>query len=451
VTAESDIAVGRLPDAVLAENFADAHPPLGAKQAAIEADRCFFCYDAPCIEACPTGIDIPGFIKKISSGNIAGSARTILSSNILGGSCARVCPTEILCEGACVRVAAGDAPVTIGALQRHATDWQMKQPVHPFTRAAATGFRVAVVGAGPAGLACAHRLAMHGHDVTLFDAEPKGGGLNEYGVAAYKLADDFAQDEIAFINGIGGIDFQYGMRLGRDMTVSSLTASHDAVFLAIGQSGVRALGIDGESLPGVMNAVDFIDGLRRSATKSDVPVGRRVVVIGGGNTAIDAAVQAKRLGAEEVTLVYRRGTETMSATTTEQAWAQTNDVTIRTWAAPTVLSASPAGALAVTFTRGALKDGHPAYEGEPFTLEADMVLKAVGQLVVPDPAQEGGELLQTRHGRIEVDAHGRTSLARVYAGGDCTAGEDLTVAAVRDGRVAAEAITADLAQRAEKV
>jgi len=451
VTAQPDIATGRLPDATLARNFADAHPPLTPKQAVIEADRCFFCYDAPCIEACPTGINIPGFIKKISSGNIAGSARTILSSNILGGSCARVCPTEILCEGACVRVAAGDAPVSIGALQRHATDWQMEQPAHPFTRAPATGFRVAVVGAGPAGLACAHRLAMHGHDVTLFDAEPKAGGLNEYGVAAYKLAGDFAQDEIAFINGIGGIDFQHDMRLGRDMTVASLSAAHDAVFLAIGQSGVRALGIEGDTLPGVMNAVDFIDGLRRSATKTDVPVGRRVVVIGGGNTAIDAAVQAKRLGAETVTMVYRRGTETMSATTVEQAWAQTNDVTIRTWAAPTALAQTAQGALAITFTRGALRDGRPTYDGAPFTLETDMVLKAVGQLVNPEPAQQGGPAMQIENDRIAVDSQGRTSLAGVYAGGDCTAGEDLTVAAVRDGRIAAEAITADLAQRAPKV
>ncbi|NVN41620.1 FAD-dependent oxidoreductase, partial [Ameyamaea chiangmaiensis] len=321
---------------------------------------------------------------------------------------------------------------------------QMQQATHPFTRAAPTGRRIAVVGAGPAGLACAHRLAMKGHDVTIYDAQDKAGGLNEYGVAAYKLADDFAQHEIAFVEQIGGITVQPGHKLGRDMTVASLTAAFDAVFLAFGQSGVRALALDNEGLPGVLNAVDFIGQIRRSPTKADVPVGRRVVVIGGGNTAIDAAVQAKRLGAETVTLLYRRGTETMSATVEEQTWARNNDVLIRTWAAPTALTATPDGAVAVTFTRGRAVDGRPVYDGAPFVLEADMVLKAVGQLVMDEPAQIGGPAIRTEGGRIAVDAFGRTSEPRVYAGGDCTAGEDLTVAAVRDGRNAAETIHADL-------
>ncbi|NVN10231.1 NAD(P)-dependent oxidoreductase [Nguyenibacter vanlangensis] len=437
-----DIAASRLSPEELARNFADAHPPLTDNQAVIEADRCYFCYDAPCIEACPTGIDIPGFIKKIASGNLAGSARTILESNILGGSCARVCPTEILCEHACVRNAQEEKPIAIGALQRHATDWQMTHRGQPFSRAAATGRHVAVVGAGPAGLACAHRLAMHGHDVTVFDARPKAGGLNEYGIAAYKLPDDFAQREIDFVTAIGGITIEAGKVLGRDFTLAALEAAYDAVFLGIGQAGVRALGIPGEQLDGVLNAVDFIEAVRRSSTRGDVPVGRRVVVIGGGNTAVDAAVQAKRLGAEEVTLVYRRGADTMSATPVEQEWAQTNNVAIRYWAAPARIEGTNGAVGSVTFARGHLVDGKPDYALGEFTLAADMVLKAVGQLFLPDPLDE--DWIDVANGRIMVDAHGRTSRDGVYAGGDCTPGEDLTVAAVRDGRNAAETIHADL-------
>jgi len=437
-----NIAANRLPPDMLARNFSDAHPPLTAGQATIESDRCYFCYDAPCIEACPTGIDIPGFIKKISTGNIPGSARTILESNIFGGACARVCPTEILCEGKCVRNTQEDRPIQIGALQRYATDWQMRTGKQPFSRASLTGRRIAVVGAGPAGLACAHRLAMQGHDVVVFDARPKAGGLNEYGVAAYKLADEFAQKEVAFVLSIGGITIETGMLLGRDMTLTSLRADYDAVFLGIGHAGVRALGIAGEYFPGVHNAVAFIEELRASPTKSDVAVGRRVVVIGGGNTAIDAAVQAKRLGAEEVTLVYRRAAENMSATTVEQKWAQTNDVTIRYWSAPLRIDGAEDGVTSITFARGVVKDGRAVYDQGNYTLEADMVLKAVGQLFLPDPLAEDNIVIEA--GRIKVDAEGRTSMKGVYAGGDCTAGEDLTVAAVRDGRNAAEAITADL-------
>ncbi|MBO1359934.1 NAD(P)-dependent oxidoreductase [Acetobacter sacchari] len=442
-----DIAAGRVSREILALNFADAHPPLTDAQAVIEADRCYFCYDAPCIEACPTGIDVPTFIKGIATGNLAGAARTILESNILGGSCARVCPTEILCEQKCVRNAQEEKPVQIGALQRRATDWQMAKGVQPFTRAAATGRRVAVVGAGPAGLACAHRLAVHGHEVTLFDAKPKPGGLNEYGVAAYKTPGDFAQDEVNFVLSVGGVTLAPDQALGRDFTIDTLLNDHEAVFLSLGQAGARKAGLTGEDLSGVMNAVDFIESIRTSGTKEDVAVGRRVVVVGGGNTAIDAAVQAKRLGAEEVTLVYRRGRETMSATEVEQAWAQTNGVTIRHWAAPERIEGVGGAASAIAFTRGRVLDGRAVHDGEEFVLEADMILKAVGQHVVFDPLEGSG--VETEGGRIRVDAFGRTSRPRVYAGGDCTAGEDLTVAAVRDGRDAAEAIHADLTKKKE--
>ncbi len=442
-----DIAAARLSPAQLAANFGDAHPPLTPHEAVVEASRCYFCYDAPCMEACPTGIDIPGFIKKIATGNLRGSALRILEQNIFGGSCARVCPTEILCEGACVRMAEEERPVRIGALQRRATDWLMQHDPAPFQRAPATGKRVAVVGAGPAGLACAHRLALHGHDVTVFEARPKPGGLNEYGIAAYKLADDFAQREVAFILSVGGISIDYGKQLGRDIDVPSLSKQYDAVFLGIGQAGVRALAIEGETLGGVRNAVDFIADLRQAGDKGVLPVGRRVVVIGGGNTAIDAATQSRRLGAEDVTIVYRRGAEEMSATKDEQEWAQTNGVRIRHWATPHRLLGEAGHVTGVEFMRTkADATGRAVPTGETFVLAADMVLKAVGQVFVADPLASGGTLtLAVEDGRIAVDAARRTSMPGVFAGGDCVAGVDLTVSAVADGRIAGDAIHAFLA------
>jgi len=398
-------------------NFADAHPALSSAQAVIAANRCYFCYDAPCVEACPTGIDIPAFIRGIATGNVAGAAKTILQENIFGGACARVCPTEILCERACVRTAEMGEPVDIGALQRVATDWQMAQGAQPFTRAPETGKRIAVVGAGPAGLACAHALALRGHDVTVFDAKPKPGGLNEYGIAAYKMADDFAAREVDFVLSIGGIKMQYEKRLGDTILLAGLREEFDAVFLGLGLTGVNRLGIAGENLPGVRDAVDFIAELRQAADKSKLKIGRRVVVIGGGNTAIDAATQAKLLGAEEVTMLYRRGPEHMSATKDEQEWAQINGVNIRFWVAP----------LRIEDAGGALK---VVREREEFI--ADLVLKAVGQVFVGEgPALEGG--------RIKVEGY-HTSLPNVFAGGDCTAGMDLTVHAVQDGKMAARAI-----------
>lgn len=443
-----DIASGRLTELELSHNFSDAHPPLTHEQALVEAERCFYCYDAPCIEACPTSIDIPRFIRAIATGNMQGSARTILDSNILGGSCARVCPTEILCEQKCVHNTLEEGrPVRIGQLQRHATDWQMEHGGQPFQRAPGTGRRVAVVGAGPAGLACAHRLAMHGHEIVLYDRHAKAGGLNEYGVAAYKLSDDFAQKEIDFLLAIGGISVVGGKTLGVDFTVGELKSEYDAVFLSIGLTGVRQLELAGEELAGVQDAVAFIETLR-STPKTDVPVGRRVVVIGGGNTAVDAAVQARRLGADEVTLVYRRGAENMSATTVEREWAQTNGVTVKLWASPVAIVQQDGVLVGMDFARGSLNaSGKPVYDTEDrLFVPADMVLKAVGQTFCHDPISK--EDIAIENGRIMVDAEHRTSMTGVYAGGDCTPGEDLTVAAVRDGRDAAEAINAALSNAA---
>lgn len=421
--------------AEVAIKLGEMSAPLSRDAARVEADRCYFCYDAPCVEACPTGIDIPGFIGKIRTGNIRGSAVTILESNILGGSCARVCPTEILCEEACVREAQEGKPVTIGSLQRYATDFLMETGEHPFTRAPLTGKRVAVVGAGPAGLACAHRLAMLGHDVVVFEAKPKPGGLNEYGIAAYKVVDDFAQREVAFILSIGGITIEYETPLGPDLTLDHLRARFDAVFLGLGLADPNRLGVPGEDLPGVKDALGFIELLRQKPAEAAALVHGHVVVIGGGNTAIDAATQARLLGADTVTLVYRRGPDEMGATKVEQDWAQTHGVAIRHWLAPVAIEYG-----AVTFGRTRLDSGRLVVTEERIPLAADLVLKAVGQSFLPEPLLDG-TAPELGAKRIGVDGNYRTSLPGVFAGGDCvSAGEDLTVQAVAHGRDAAIAI-----------
>ncbi|MBR8176308.1 NAD(P)-dependent oxidoreductase [Burkholderia ambifaria] len=436
-----DIAAHRLTSTQLSCEFADIAPLLDPTAAAAAASRCHYCYDAPCVQACPTQIDIPSFIRKIGNGNLKGAATDILSANPLGGMCARVCPTEILCEGACVRNHQDAQPVAIGALQRHATDWAMATGAVRFTRAPDTGRHVAVVGAGPAGLACAHRLALAGHRVTLFDARPKAGGLNEYGIAAYKTVDDFARREVEWLLSVGGIALETGVALGRDVTLDALREQHDAVFLAMGLGGVRTLAIDGEQLTGVMNAVDFIEQVRQADGLENVPVGRRVVVIGGGNTAIDASVQSRKLGAERVTMVYRRGVDAMSATWAEREFAQKSGVTLVTHAKPVRIAGADGHVTAVEFE---------AASGERFTVDADMVLKAIGQTLVPDSI--AAALLTADGTRIAVDADGRTALPDVWAGGDCaaTGGVDLTVQAVQDGKRAAAAIDAALAQRDAK-
>ncbi|MDC8016269.1 NAD(P)-dependent oxidoreductase [Tahibacter soli] len=436
-----DIASGRLSAEALTHNFDDIAPPLDRRRALIAAQRCYYCYDAPCIQACPTGIDIPSFIKRITTDNLRGAAQDILGANILGGMCARVCPTEILCEGSCVRNTGESEPVAIGALQRYATDWVYDDNATLFQRAPDTGRRIAVVGAGPAGLSCAHALARAGHRVSIYDALPKAGGLNEYGIAAYKVP-GFAQREIDWLLSIGGIEMKLGRRLGDDLALTDLRRDYDAVFLGLGLTGVNALGIDDEAVAGVRNAVDFIAQLRQTADLAQMPVGRRVVVIGGGNTAIDAAVQSKKLGAEVVTLVYRRGTESMSATPVEQAFAQSEGVAFIKWAQPKRIVAVDGTATGVEFEYTQLDAaGRLMGSGDRFVVAADLVLKAVGQALVPLAAGAGGELLAVDKGRIVVNADYETSLPGVYAGGDCVGGKvDLTVQSVEDGKRAAQAI-----------
>jgi glutamate synthase (NADPH/NADH) small chain len=429
------IVSGRLDADALSAGFADLHAPLSDHEALVAADRCYFCHDAPCITACPTDIDIPLFIRQIATGTPEAAARTILTQNIMGGMCARVCPTETLCEEACVREAAEGAPVQIGRLQRYATDTLMAQGVHPFSRAASTGKRIAVVGAGPAGLACAHRLAMHGHDVVVFDARPKAGGLNEYGIAAYKSTEDFAAREVDWLLQIGGIEVRNNMALGRDVTMADLTSKYDAVFLGMGLGGVNALTAPGADKEGVLDAVDFIADLRQTTDLSSLPVGRDVVVIGGGMTAVDAAVQSKLLGALNVTIVYRRGRDRMNASVWEQELAAAKGVRIITNASPVAVHGN--GAVREIEFEFTDDDLNPT--GQTFRLAADQVFKAIGQTLT-------GEDLPELDGRkIAVTGPGRTSVTGVWAGGDCAAGgDDLTVTAVAEGRDAAEDIHAAL-------
>jgi dihydropyrimidine dehydrogenase (NAD+) subunit PreT len=419
----------------------DLHPALTMPQAMAEADRCLFCWEAPCVQACPTSIDIPGFIRRIQTGNAAGAGTRILEANIMGGTCARVCPTEVLCEASCVRNKLDGTPVAIGRLQRHATDALFASGAQPFTRATATGKSVAVVGAGPAGLACAHRLARDGHDVTVYEAKPKAGGLNEYGLAAYKMAGGQAQKEVDFILSIGGIAIEHGKALGRDVTLAELRAKHDAVFLGVGLGGTNALKVPGEDLEGVEDAVSFIETLRQTPDIGTPLSGKKVVVIGGGNTAIDAAIQAKLMGAEEVTLAYRRGPEHMGATAHEQALAKLAGVTIRPWLKPRRLVADGGtGVATIELEKTKLIDGELVGTNHTVILAADLVLKAVGQTL--DPSVLDG--LEIRGGKVAVDAQGRTALKGVYAGGDCVkSGQDLTVQSVDDGQRAAAAIVFD--------
>ncbi len=440
----SDVAAGRLDRKSLDANFGDLHPPLTDHEASVESDRCYFCYEAPCQKACPTSIDIPLFIRQIAAGNRTGSAKTIFDANIMGGMCARVCPTETLCEEACVREAAEGKPVRIGLLQRYATDAVIETGRSPYARAAPTGKRVAIVGAGPAGLACAHALAVAGVEVTMFEAHGKPGGLNEYGIAAYKTVDDFAAREAAFVLSVGGIETQYGVALGEHVKLDELRRDYDAVFLAIGLGATNKLGLPGESeLENVADAVDYIAALRQAEDKTALPVGRRVIVIGGGMTAIDIAVQSKKLGAQSVTIVYRRSSTQMKASRFERELAQTHGVVIRSWARPVAIEGHAGVFSGVLFEDTHEHQGVLAPAGSVFRIEADMLFTAIGQRGTPEVLDGAGLELNGR--RIVVDGERRTNVPGVWAGGDCVlGGEDLTVSAVEDGKQAARSIVAAL-------
>ena len=429
------IVANRLPSEQVENNFVDLHPPLSEHEALIASDRCYFCYDAPCVTACPTEIDIPLFIRQIMTGTPQASGKTILTQNILGGMCARVCPTETLCEQACVREISEGKPVEIGRLQRYATDSIMELSHHPFERSAETGLKIAVIGAGPAGLACAHRLAMHGHKVTILDKNNKAGGLNEYGIAAYKSVDNFAQKEIDWLLEIGGIEIKSNCVLNENIFIDELKAEYNAVFLGVGLAGVNELSVPGNDKNNVLDAVKFIENLRQKEDKASIPIGRKIVVIGGGMTAVDAAVQSKLLGADDVSIVYRRERAKMGASKFEQDLATSKGVRIIENASPVEISGNEA-ASSIKFAYTKSTNGVLEIQSEEFELEVDQVFKAIGQNI--DSSLRD---LKLKNGKIVIDEEGRTSIKGLWAGGDCAlGGEDLTVTAVAQGRDAAESI-----------
>ncbi len=430
-----DIRAGRLSSAKLAENFADLHPPLKHHEAVVAAERCFFCYEAPCIDACPTAIDVPLFIRQIQADQPLNAAKTIFDQNILGGMCARVCPTETLCEEACVREVANGKPVEIGRLQRFATDQAMATTKHPYDREWETGKRVVIIGAGPAGLACAHRLAMKGHTVDILERRSKPGGLNEYGIAAYKTKNNFAAAEIDWLLQIGGITLRTSHETSDLAALEATIADYDAVFLAVGLDGVNALKVAKASSSEIQNAVEYIATLRQATDLATVPVGRHVVVIGGGMTAIDAAVQTKLLGAESVTIAYRRAQSAMPASRYEQDIATSRGVRILCNVQPFHLG-SDSYSCEIELEYTTELNGQLQGTGKTLRIPADQILLAIGQSLDQSLAN-----LTLESGKIKTNSSGRTNLEKVWAGGDCVAiGTDLTVTAVAQGRDAAEDI-----------
>lgn len=426
------------------KNFGDIHPPFETKEAAlVEANRCLFCYDAPCIKSCPTGINVPKFIKQITTDNIKGSAHTIFISSIFGGGCSRVCPVEKLCEGACVFNLMHEQPIAIAKLQRYSTDDAIEDKWKLFERKSSTGKKVAVVGAGPAGLSCAHVLSRDGIDVTVYEKESKGGGLMTYGIAAYKVTPEFCNDEVNFITSLGGIEIKYNHELGRNISLEQLQQQYDAVFLGIGVGLANQLNIPGENLAGVEDAIDFIYKIRDKGY-SHVPVGDKVLVIGMGMTAIDAATQAKRLGAKEVTMVYRRTEAEKGCTQAELDIARLDGCKIVWLAAPKELVGNDGKLTALVCD--VMKLGAPDYSGKPapvptgetITLEADMVIKATGQKPFEDLVNYYG--IENRKGRIVPNENYSTNLSKVFAGGDCVNGGKEVVDSVQAGKEAASAI-----------
>lgn len=432
----------RLGPEAAAASMADFKPPYTPQEALIEANRCLFCFDAPCIQACPTGIDIPSFIKKIANGNPTGAARAILSANILGASCARVCPTSVLCEGACVVLDREGDPVKIGRLQRYATDHVAENKISVLKAPAQkSGKRIAIIGGGPAGLGCAAELAQLGHSPVVFEKKSQAGGLNTYGIAYYKMAPQVSLDEVEMIKSLG-VEFRCGVEVGKDITVAQLEKEFDAIFVAIGLSGSPKLGIPGEDLPEVVDALKFIEELH-SKPLHQVAVGERVAVIGGGNTAIDAVTQAKRLGARDAAIIYRRSQADMSAYEFEQELAGTDGARFMFNVLPVEVLSSGGHVTGLKLARTTSANGKvQTIPGSEFVESFDMVIKAIGE-------EKQAGLLKKLFPALELDNRGvvvrnadtgQTNLPKVFTGGDCANGGREVVNAVAEGKKAARGI-----------
>jgi dihydropyrimidine dehydrogenase (NAD+) subunit PreT len=437
------IRANRLTPDEYAQHFSDIHPPFETRDAALtEANRCLFCYDAPCTKSCPTGIDVPKFIQQITTDNLKGSAHTILQSNIMGGGCSKVCPVEKLCEGACVYNLMEEQPIAIARLQRYPTERAIAEKWPLFTRKPSTGKKCAVIGAGPAGLSCAHALSREGIEVTIYEKESKGGGLMTYGIAAYKVTPQFCQDEVDYILSLGGIGIRYDCELGRNIRLDRLQQDYDAVFLGFGVGLARQLHIPGEDLQGVVDAINFIYDIRAKGYPA-VAVGDKVAVIGMGMTAIDAATQARRLGAREVTLVYRRTQEEMPCTEAELDIAKLDGCGILWLAAPkeVVGDRGKVTALRCSIMQLGAPDGsgrrYPVDTGDTLTLEVDMVIKAAGQMPFDNLVNTAS--LANDRGRIAA-TDSSTNIPGVFAGGDCVNGGKEVVDAVQAGKDGAAAI-----------
>jgi dihydropyrimidine dehydrogenase (NAD+) subunit PreT len=451
---ESTSRLSQLPPEQFAANFAEVVAGFTPKAAMEESNRCLYCYDAPCIRACPTGINVPSFIKRIATGNVKGAAATIMEANPVGASCSRVCPTELLCEGACVLNEAS-RPIAIGMLQRYATDWAMESGETLFVPGTANGRKVAVIGGGPAGLSAARELARNGFAVTVFEAKPLAGGLDTHGIVSFRLPQQVPQWEVEQVEKLG-VEIRTGVKIGEDLPASHIVNDYDAVVLAVGMGRVPSLGIEGEDLRGVYDAIEFVE-----STKAGVPgfklAGARVAVIGAGNTAIDAATCSVRLGADSVKIVYRRTKKEMTAYPFEYEFAKQDGVEFNWLTMPKRIVGDTSGRVThlecvrMKLSESLGKDGRPypiPVEGSEFLLKVDAVIKAIGQNRLLGLIEELG--LVREQGVVAIDPQTRlTSHPKVYAAGDVVFGsgngEATVVSAAQQGKLAAAAITARFA------
>ena len=437
----------KLPPEQYEKNFAEISPRMTPRQAAIEAARCLFCFDAPCTVACPTHIDVPSFIKKITTDNLRGSARVILEANILGHSCGRVCPTEVLCEGACVMHEKEEKPIEIGRLQRYAVDHVLDNNIQLFHAGAPNGKRLACIGSGPASLACAAELAKLGYQATVFDSNELPGGLDTLGIAAYKLRAKDSLREVDLVRGLG-VEFRQNTTVGRDVTFDQLEKKFDAIFIGVGLGETWDLNLPGENLAGVFGAMEFIEPTKVRPFP-EVSIGRRVACIGAGNTAIDVVTAAKRLGAEIVHLIYRRGEHDMPAFRYEYDLAKLDGVVFHWHTQPVKILGDAGQVSAIECVRthfepasGASRGKLVNMPGSEFTLKVDMVVRAIGQKPVTEFLRAVSGIALRENGTVIVNDKRQTGNAKYFAGGDCVNGGKEVVDAVAEGMAAARGIDA---------